>query len=535
MNTNPITPKRILPQRMLNFNPNRLKRNIILLSAGLIWCNWVFGQDIPKRELRAAWIATVEHIDWPAKPGLSPHEQQAAYVALLDKLKAAGMNAVIVQVRPTADTFYPSSYEPWSAYITDSQGKSPDPYYNPLAFMIDEARKRGLEFHAWFNPYRASMRADFIPSADHPLMHHREWFVEYGGKWYYDPGIPEAREFVLQSIMEVVRHYDLDAVHFDDYFYPYRVANQEFPDSSSYAEHGKPFFEDIDAWRRYNVDFFVEDLSGRIKAEKPFVKFGISPFGVWRNKDKDPKGSDTKAGVTNYDDLHADVLKWLQEGWIDYITPQLYWHIGFEVAEYKTLVKWWSENTYGKHLYIGQGIYRIGQKGWEDKNEIINQIRYNRTFPQVHGSMFFSAKVISQDKLGINESLATVYPYPALVPTMPWIDAEAPSSPQILRASGTQEQGLTLEWEDSFPEDQAYYVIYRFEDEQPVDLENPAFILTTVPRSPHIVQRWTDRHLSKRTTYTYVITAVDRLHNESVGAESITIRTRGKRGSIRLK
>lgn len=493
------------------------------------------AQTSPKRELRAAWIATVEYIDWPAKPGMTTQEQQESYTVLLDQLKAAGMNAVIVQVRPTADTFYPSSYEPWSTYLTGKQGQAPQPYYNPLAFMIAEAKKRGLEFHAWFNPYRASMKNDFIPSADHPLVDHREWFVQYGDKWYYDPGIPEAREFVLQSILETVKHYDLDAVHFDDYFYPYRVANVEFPDSGSYAQYGKSRFKDINEWRRHNVDRFVEELSQRIKAEKPFVKFGISPFGVWRNKDKDPMGSDTRAGVTNYDDLHADVVKWLREGWIDYITPQLYWHIGFELAEYKTLVQWWSRHTYGKHLYIGQGIYRVGEKGWEDENEIVNQIRYNQEFPEVKGSMHFSSKTISQNKLGINNKLAEVQPYPALIPSMPWLDPTAPPAPKLTGLSGSQGEGIRLEWEDSSPDDQAYYVIYRFEAGEVVDLENPQYIREIVQRQPKKEQHWIDSKVKKRTTYTYYVTAVDRLHNESQGGTGMTARTRGTNGSIRIQ
>lgn len=493
------------------------------------------AQSSPKRELRAAWIATVEYIDWPAKPGLSTQEQQESYVQLLDQLKAAGMNAVIVQVRPTADTFYPSSYEPWSTYLTGKQGQAPQPYYNPLAFMIEEAKKRGLEFHAWFNPYRASMKNDFIPSSDHPLIDQREWFVQYGGKWYYDPGIPEAREYVLQAIIETVKHYDLDAVHFDDYFYPYRVANEAFPDSGSYAQYGKARFKDINEWRRHNVDYFVEELSRRIKAEKPFVKFGISPFGVWRNKDKDPMGSDTRAGVTNYDDLHADVIKWLREGWIDYITPQLYWHIGFELAEYKTLVQWWSRHTYGKHLYIGQGIYRVGEKGWEDENEIVNQIDYNRQFPEVKGSMHFCSKIIAQDKLGINEKLATTYPYPALVPAMPWLDPTAPPAPRIIKASGSQGEGIHLEWEDSRPDDQVYYVIYRWEGDETVDIDHPQHILAIVQRQPTSIQSWTDHSVEKRTRYTYGLTALDRLHNESSSSPGIHVRTRGKNGSIRIQ
>jgi len=507
--------------------------NVLLVVIFLLISQYTLSQQAPpKRELRAAWIATVNNIDWPSKPGLSSSQQQVEYILLLDKLKAAGMNAIIMQIRPTADTFYPSSYEPWSAYLTGKQGLAPTPYYNPLEFMITEAKKKGLEFHAWFNPYRASNSKDFIPSAEHPLVRHPDWFVQYGGKWYYDPGIPEAREFVLQSIIEVIKHYDLDAVHFDDYFYPYKIANEDFPDSSSFSRYGHRF-DNIEDWRRHNVDYFVEELSERIKAEKPFVKFGISPFGVWRNKDKDPMGSDTKAGQTNYDDLYADVLKWLREGWIDYVTPQVYWHIGFELAEYKTLVKWWTDNSYGRHVYIGQGIYRIGQKGWEDKNEVVNQIHYNRTFPIVKGSMFFSAKTIAENKENVNAQLAMAYPSQALPPTMSWIDQTAPGSPKSLTACGSPEQGIQLKWPSNLEDDAAYFVIYRSEGEKAVDYNNPEQIIDKVPFSAEINQTWVDENIDKRTHYQYCITAVDRLHNESKPSPILEIKTKGKRKTIK--
>jgi uncharacterized lipoprotein YddW (UPF0748 family) len=493
------------------------------------------AQQPPKREMRAAWIATVANIDWPTKKGLSAQEQQQEYVELLDHLQAVGMNAIIMQIRPVADALYPSSYEPWSEYLSGTQGQAPQPYYNPLSFMIEEARKRGMEFHAWFNPYRASMSESFVHSANHPINKHPEWFVQYGGKWYYDPGIPAAREFVFNSIMETVKHYDLDAVHFDDYFYPYRIANQEFPDSASYAAYGKADYENIEDWRRNNVDYFVEELSRRIKAEKPHVKFGISPFGVWRNIAKDPLGSNTKAGQTNYDDLFADVLKWLREGWIDYITPQIYWHIGFDLADYKVLVDWWSKNAYGRHLYIGQGIYRMGEKGWEDPNEIVNQVALNRSYPQVNGSMYFSAKVFKQNKQGVVEKMNSLYKHKALVPTMPWIPAVAPQAPGLQSVSGSQGDGVRLEWQEGASRNSAYYVVYRFKEGERPDVHNPANIAAIVQRNPYATQYWVDETLDKRTVYTYLITAVDRLHNESVGGAPVVIKTRGKRGQIRLQ
>jgi len=494
----------------------------------------LLAQAYPKRELRAAWIATVVNIDWPSQKGLNSALQQQEYVKLLDVLKDVGMNAVVVQVRPAADAFYPSSYEPWSEYLSGTQGESPAPYYNPLAFMIKEAKKRGIEFHAWFNPYRVSMTDKFDFASSHPVYKHPEWFVKYGGKWYYDPGHPEAQEFVLRSIMETVKHYDLDAVHFDDYFYPYRIANEVFPDSCSYEAYGLNKYDNKDDWRRDNVNYFVRELSLRIKLEKPHVKLGISPFGVWRNRDKDVNGSDTQAGQTNYDDLYADVLKWLQEGWIDYVTPQLYWNIGFKIADYKVLLDWWSKHTYGKHLYIGQAVYRIGGKGWEDPDEMSNQIKLNRDNEKVNGSMFFSSKTFLQNKNGINEKMKTVYRYPALVPAMDWIESEVPAPPTIQNVAGSQGQGVQIEWRDDSSSHASYYILYRFNKSDSIMFEDPEKIWAIVQRSPYENQSWTDYTTEKRTLYRYVVTAVNRLHNESGGSKTFTIKTRGKIGALKL-
>ncbi len=514
-----------------------MRRDIYIMAmAFFIACFFnvvALAQESPKRELRAAWIASVVNIDWPSRKGLDAHVQQQEFVKLLDHLQSLGMNAVIVQIRPVADSFYPSSYEPWSEYLSGTQGIPPAPYYNPLSFMIQQAKQRGMEFHAWFNPYRASMSEGFVHSDDHPINMNPDWFVQYGGKWYYDPGHPGAQRFVLLSIMETIKHYDLDAVHFDDYFYPYPVGNQEFPDSISYAEYGKEHFNSIDAWRRNNVDYFVEELSRRIKLEKPHLKFGISPFGVWRNIDKDPLGSNTRAGLTNYDDLYADILKWLREGWIDYVTPQLYWHIGFERAEYKTLAEWWSKNTFGKHLYIGQGIYRVGEKGWEDPDEIVNQIHFNRSLENIHGSMFFSSKIFLQDKMGVNEKVKSLYEHKALVPTMPWIDSEIPSAPMLREPSGSQGDGVKLEWTDGLSGESAYYVVYRFKGDSPIYIDDPANIAAIVQRQPYEAQQWLDQATEKRTEYTYLVTAADRLHNESLPGNLQKIKTRGKRRTVK--
>jgi len=503
---------------------------VVLLTQAV----WAQESVAPKRELRAAWITTVVNIDWPSRKGLVAQQQQAEFVTILDSLKALGMNAIIVQVRPMADVFYPSSYEPWSEYLSGVQGQAPEPYYNPLAFMIGQARQRGMEFHAWFNPYRASMSANFTPAASHPVHQHPEWFLTYGGKLYYDPGHPEAQEYVLQAIMETVRHYDFDAVHFDDYFYPYRIANVDFPDSCSYTDYGRKRFTAKDDWRRDNVNFFVAELSRRIKQEKPYMKFGISPFGVWRNFSQDSLGSKTQAGMNNYDDLYADVRKWLREGWIDYVTPQLYLHMAFEKAGYKTLVDWWTANAFGKHVYIGHGIYRVGEKGWEDPAEIDNQVGYNRTAGHVGGSMYFSTKVFMHNKQGVNARIKKLYQYPALVPTMPWLPAQPVYPPQIRRISGSPARGLTVEWTDGQAGASAYYVVYRYDGASAGALDDPKHIVSVVPRQPGLAQSWTDPAAEKRKTYTYIVTAADRLHNESDASPAVSLQTKGKRKKIKV-
>lgn len=377
-------------------------------------------------EFRAAWVATVENIDWPSKRGLPVEMQKMEFTSLLDLHRKNGMNAVVVQIRPVADAFYPSTLEPWSEYLTGTQGKAPEPFYDPLQFMIEETHKRGMEFHAWLNPYRAVFNtARSSVAHNHPTRLHPEWFVDYGDATkttrYFNPGIPAAQDFVASVIRDIVKRYDVDGIHFDDYFYPYRIPGKEFPDANAYALYGKGMAKD--AWRRSNVDSIIVKLANVIKTEKPWVKFGISPFGVWRNKSQDPEGSDTKAGQTNYDDLYADILLWLRNGWIDYVVPQLYWEIGFEKADYITLINWWSQHSYGKHCYIGLAPYRANSNAaWKEKTQLPRQIQLTRTVPNIQGQVYFSSKSFINNPNGWNDSLQNNY-YKTQVPTpeMPWL------------------------------------------------------------------------------------------------------------------
>ncbi|RDI42302.1 glycoside hydrolase family 10 protein [Falsibacillus pallidus] len=482
-----------------------------------------------KRELRAVWIATVANIDWPSKKGLSADKQKEEFIKLLDDVKGMGMNAVVVQVKPTADAFYPSKYGPWSEYLTGVQGK--DPGYDPLAFMVEEAHKRNLEFHAWFNPYRITMNSTDINtlSADHPARQHPDWVLAYGKQLYYNPGIPEARKFIEDGIMEVVKNYDIDAVHMDDYFYPYKIAGQEFPDKATYEKYGQEKFSNIEDWRRDNVNTLVKDINTAIKSEKSYVKFGISPFGVWRNIANDPTGSETTAGQTNYDDLYADTRTWIQNGYLDYITPQIYWNIGFQPAAYDTLVDWWVKETIGKpvHLYIGQAAYKIDNNfvpEWHDPEEYVRQINLNHQYDTVKGSMHFSLKDLNRNPLGIKDRLTNdVYRHPALIPAMPWLDDKAPQKPKLRNAVRTDE-GVELSIEDHHNnKDTAYYAVYRFDGNHRGDIEDAANLLDTV-RKTGDKQTYTDAAAEKGKTYTYVITAVDRLHNESRVNRSITVK-----------
>ena len=404
-----------------------MKRALSLLSA-LVLAISLFAQPKsssrhePNFEFRGVWIASVDNIDWPLRGQYDVAAQKAEFIRQLDMHKANGMNAVIVQVRPAADAFYPSPYEPWSQWLTGTQGKPPSPYYDPLQFMIEESHKRGMEFHAWANPYRADFKIGASSIAPtHITKVHPEWFLTYGDKKYFDPTNLKVQEFVVNVIKDIVTRYDIDALHMDDYFYPYRIAGKEFPDEDSYRRSGSPLTKDD--WRRANVDSIIKKLNVAIKQAKPWVQFGISPFSVWRNKDKDPRGSDSQAGQTNYDDLYADILLWLKESWIDYVAPQLYLEIGHEKIDYTKLLEWWSKNSYGKHLYIGHGIYRAGTNAaWKNPNELPNQIKLLRQYPNVHGSIYFSSKSFNNNPNGWSDSLRNnYYSTPAQIPPMDWL------------------------------------------------------------------------------------------------------------------
>lgn len=472
----------------------------------------------PKREFRGVWIATVGNIDWPSAPGLSVDRQKSELINRLTAHQQSGINAVMLQVRPAADAFYAKSREPWSKWLTGKQGQAPAPNYDPLAFAITEAHKRGIELHAWFNPYRATNDGQFaLLSPEHITRQKPEWFFTYGGIKLFNPGIPEVRDYIVKVFLDVVDNYDIDGVHLDDYFYPYQIDGQHINDAAAFKQYGKNFTE-LSAWRRHNVDTLIKTLSDSIHKHKPHVKFGISPFGIWSNKAQNVEGSDTHGG-SSYNELFADSRKWVKEGWVDYINPQLYWPIDDRSAAFNKLLDWWSDNTYNRHLYIGMAAYRINErrKGkFKDPAQMPDQVKYLRGNARVQGSVYFSSNSLLNDPLGFTDSLKeTYYRHPSLPPLMLWLDSIPPNAPRDLTAI-RRDKAVEINWQTPLPardKEPVYgYVIYRFMGDEAVNLADPKYIL-------HIEYTnstyYRDETAQKGKDYLYVVTAIDRLKNES--------------------
>ena len=511
------------------------------LHCFLFLCIILSFQDItaqPKYEFRGVWVATVDNIDFPSSKFLNSQQQKDEFIKLLEMHKRNGMNAVIVQIRPASDAFYPSEYEPWSEFLTGNQGKPPAPYYDPLKFMITETHKRGMEFHAWMNPYRAEFRVNKSSiSPTHITTLHPEWFITYGNTKYFDPGNKDAQNFVVNVVRDVVKRYDIDAIHFDDYFYPYHINGKEFNDRASFAKYGNGMT--LADWRRSNVDSIIVHLSKAIKEENQYCKFGISPFGVWRNIDQDPEGSDTKAGVTNYDDLYADILLWLKMKWIDYVTPQLYWEISQKVVGFKVLTDWWARHSYGRQLYIGQGIYRALEPksyAWKNKNELPNQIQYLRKYPQVQGSAYFSSRTFDRNPNGWSDSLRNnYYKYPAIVPPMPWIDSAKPDNPVLIfdSKSTSYSSAIDLYFREKEHNDLINrYVIYQFDDPENIDKSDPKNIKEIILSGNNFYHFDLGNIPSSQNKIVIAATALTKTNNESELSQYIYLKRKNNAWQI---
>ena len=471
----------------------------------------LMAQLSPKREFRGAWMHTVSgHYK-----GMGTAEMQKLLIEQLNSLQEAGINAIIFQVRPEADALYISNIEPWSRFLTGKQGQAPSPLWDPMAFMIEQCHKRGMEVHAWVNPYRVktNLKSELAPT--HIYWQHPEWFLQYGNQLYFDPGLPESRKYICKVMKDIVDRYDVDAIHMDDYFYPYPIAGQDFPDNLSFARYGMGFSNKQD-WRRDNVNVLVKELHELIHTEKPWVKFGISPFGIYRNKKSDPNGSDTK-GLQNYDDLYADILLWINNGWVDYTIPQVYWEIGHPAADYETLVGWWAKHAFKRPLFIGQDVLRTVQKA-DLQNPSINQMprkmELQRAYPAIGGSCQWPAVEVVANAGNYRDMLIRSYHrFPALPPVFAFIDDKAPKQVSKLKDVWT-EDGLILFWKAPEAKDEmdkaVQFVVYRFGNKEKVNLNDPSKIVA-ITRNPYYKLPYENG----KTRYRYVVTALDRLHNES--------------------
>ncbi|WP_410492933.1 glycoside hydrolase family 10 protein [Domibacillus sp. DTU_2020_1001157_1_SI_ALB_TIR_016] len=478
----------------------------------------------PKREMRAVWIASVQNSD--VKAGMNKTQYTTWARQTLDSLKANKFNTVIFQVKPTSDAWYSSKLAPWSAYITGKkQGTSPG--YDPLQIMITEAHSRGMELHAWINPYRVTMPGETLKnlSSQNAARKHPGWVVKYGKQYYLNPGLPEVQDYLVSSVKELVQNYDVDAIHMDDYFYPYKIKNETFPDQAAFKKYGKSF-KKIEDWRRNNVNQLVKKIYSTIKTTKPYVQFGISPFGVWRNQSIDKTGSATKAGVNNYDDLYADTRTWIKEGTVDYITPQIYWSKKLAAAKYGTLLNWWSNEvkvyakTHPVNLYIGVADYKVGQDSdpaWKNKMELPNQIVSNRADRMTKGQMHFSLKSWKKNSLGYATIVKQqLYKYPSLTPAFSWKDASQPVKPTSVQVK-KEAAGRKIVIQDQASKQPRKYVIYRFAGKTLGSYEDARNIVDVVYNTKGKTV-FLDKSARSDRTYTYSVKSVSATGIESKDA-----------------
>lgn len=481
-------------------------KKLSLLFVFLWVCTQIYAQNPPKRELRGVWIATIENIDWPSKKGLSDAEQKAEIDKILDYHKSLNINAVYFQVRAASDAFYAKGQiEPWSEWLSGTQGKAPG--YDPLAYIIEACHKRAIECHAWLNLNRGRHKSAKSIAKNHITNIKPSWFTSYGGYTLFDFGQPVVRNYQVEIVENLVKNYDLDGIHFDDYFYPYTLDNEVYNDRESFKKYGENF-KNVNDWRRYNINVLVKDIARAIKQIKPWVKFGISPFGVWANKSTNADGSNTQAGQTSYDNLYADTRLWSKENWIDYMVPQVYFSTTHPKVPYKTLADWWVQNTQNRHLYMGIGAYKMGKdkdSAWQNPQQISEQIAYNRNQLKIDGALFFSSKSLINNALGMNQYIKENYKYPAFAPQMPWLVLPDVTWPRFRQ----QKSADTIQFNfEKWPEHSKYAVVYKFTNGKIFDFNNPA----NIESIQYIPQNLT---IKTEPGARYAITILDRLWNES--------------------
>lgn len=488
----------------------------VLLAVWAVWAVVAFSDAQSKREFRGAWIQCVNG----QFQGMGTAKMQQTLTHQLDELQKDGVNAIIFQVRPECDALYASSLEPWSRFLTGVQGAAPEPFWDPLQWMIDACHQRGMELHAWINPYRAKTKGTTSLAPDHVAIKHPERVFMYDGLFVLNPGLPENRRYICQVVDDIVSRYDIDGLHIDDYFYPYPVAGQTIADSREFGLYNNGY-QNVGDWRRDNVNVFVKELGETIHARKPWVKFGVSPFGIYRNKKSDPLNGSETNGTQNYDDLYADVLMWVNNGWIDYCVPQIYWEIGNKAADYKTLINWWNRYAGKRPLYIGEDVERtvkFSDASTPGKHQMEAKYQLHEEMRNVCGTVLWYAKAVVDNTGNYGGMLRNRYwKYPALQPRMPFIDNKAPKAPKGVKPVWTSD-GYVLFWQAQAAKgwaDEAHrFVVYRFGKGEKVNLDDASKIVT-ITGKPYYLLPYEDGKQS----FTYVVTALDRMSNESKGAK----------------
>ena len=485
-----------------------MMKKTILLSLVLLLA---LAAGAQKREMRGAWIQCVNG----QFQGMGTVKMQQTLTYQLNELQKDGVNVIIFQVRPECDALYESKIEPWSRFLTGTQGVAPKPYWDPLQWMINECHKRGMELHAWINPYRAKTKGTRQLSPMHIAVRKPMNCFAYDELFILNPGIPENRDYICEVACDIVSRYDVDGIHMDDYFYPYPVKGEGIPDDELFQDHSNGIKDQRD-WRRYNVNLFIEQFYKTVHQTKPWVKVGISPFGIYRNKRNSSIGSNTN-GLQNYDDLYADVLLWVNNGWLDYCVPQIYWEIGNKAADYDTLIKWWNQYAGARPLIIGEDVERT-VKYADPKNPQVHQLpakmELHRRLPNVKGSVLWYAKAVVDNVGNYGTNLRNVYwKYPALQPEMPFIDGKAPKKVKRLKPVWIDNDYVLFwrapkakDWKDKAVK----YVVYRFAKGEKVNIDDPSKIYTITPNN-FIKLPYKDGGQK----WVFAVTALDRLQNES--------------------
>ncbi len=485
-----------------------MKNKIYLIFIfSLISFNNIFSQQYPKREMRGVWVAVVENIDWPSSPTETSGEQISELVGLFDKLQAAGINTIFFQVRTECDAIYKSSFEPWSFWLTGKQGKAPDPFYDPLEFAIKEAHSKGMELHAWINPYRAVKdTSSYVNSKNHISKTHPEWMLQFGKLKILNPGIPEVTNYIVKIVTDIVSKYPVDGIHFDDYFYPYspQITNE---DSATFRTY-KGKFTNIDDWRRNNINSMIAKVYNAINKTNPKIQFGVSPFGIVENKYANTRG------FNSYDKIYCDPLTWIKEKTVDYIIPQLYWEIGNKYADFKKLLPWWASIKDERQIYAGLSSIKMTSPDWNGSpSELYDEIRMTRQSQNVDGIVFYRAKSIAENYSGLTDTLKnSFFKYPAFVPVMKWKNFSNPPAPSNLIVEGNDSSRI-LKWSKPIKESVFNYVIYRFTDGEKIDLNNPENILKIIVNNASFID---NKLIENRHKLTYVVTSLTNEQMESI-------------------